>query len=250
MKDIQLPQFTTKRRFDAKIFFFSDKDSTYDLILGRDLLEKLGIIIDYKQQIFIWDEIKIPIQKKGHWTINTIKQFWALKAETEDNDNLGTYATTILDANYEKQDLKDIVDKQTHLTIIQRNLLYKVLSEYKRVFEGKQGEWKGDPVEIELKSDAKPYHAKPYRIPHSIVPTVKKEINRFCDIKIIKAIYGGIEWAAASFAIPNKDQTIRIVTDFRVLNKRIKRKPYPQSRIEDMLNDIRKFRWATCIDQI
>jgi hypothetical protein len=35
------------------------------------------------------------------------------------------------------------------------------------------------------------------------------------------------EWAAPIFVVPKKDQTVRVITDFRGLNKSLKRKPYP-----------------------
>ena len=45
-----------------------------------------------------------------------------------------------------------------------------------------------------------------------------------------------------------KDQTIRFITDFRQLNSRIKRKPFPIPKIQDLLLRLEGFQWATSLD--
>ncbi len=41
----------------------------------------------------------------------------------------------------------------------------------------------------------------------------------------------GSEWGAAAFCQPKKTGDIRVLTDFRELHKRLKRKPFPLPRI-------------------
>ena len=43
-----------------------------------------------------------------------------------------------------------------HLTMTQRNELLKLLQRSEELFNGTLGTWKTDPVEFELKEDAKP----------------------------------------------------------------------------------------------
>ena len=56
------------------------------------------------------------------------------------------------------------------------------------------------------------------------------------------------EWGAPTFVIPKKDGTIRFISDFRELNQRIKRKPYPFPKIQDLLLKMEGFRFATALD--
>jgi hypothetical protein len=56
------------------------------------------------------------------------------------------------------------------------------------------------------------------------------------------------EWAAPTYIIPKKDGTVRFISDFRELNKRIKRKPYPNPKIQDLLLKLEGFRYATSLD--
>ena len=50
------------------------------------------------------------------------------------------------------------------------------------------------------------------------------------------------------FCDTQKNDTIRFVTDFRVLNEKLKRKPYPLPLIQDILHNLGSFKYATCID--
>ena len=55
-------------------------------------------------------------------------------------------------------------------------------------------------------------------------------------------------WAAPSFIIPKKNGQVRFLTDFRQLNKRLQRKPYPIPKILDMMQTLQGFTYATTLD--
>ena len=56
------------------------------------------------------------------------------------------------------------------------------------------------------------------------------------------------EWEAPTFTIPKKNNTVRFISDFRESNKRIKRKPYPIPKIQDLLLNLEGFKYATLLD--
>ena len=76
-------------------------------------------------------------------------------------------------------------------------------------------------VELELKEDEKPFHARPYPVPKSLELKIKLEIDRLIKAGVLKKINHS-QWGAPNFVIPKKDETIRFITDFRELNKRKK----------------------------
>ena len=73
------------------------------------------------------------------------------------------------------------------------------------------------------------------------------EIQRLCEIGVLRRVNNS-EWAANAFIIPKKDGTVRFITNFRELNKRIKRKPYPLPNIKDVLHKLEKFTYGTTLD--
>ena len=62
--------------------------------------------------------------------------------------------TRILDAKYEKADLRALCNNQKHLSAKERELLYALLKRHEHLFDGTLGEWKGSGVSFELRDDA------------------------------------------------------------------------------------------------
>ena len=75
----------------------------------------------------------------------------------------------------------------------------------------------------------------------------KKEVDRLVDIDLLKHVKTS-EWAASCFVIPKKDGTILFLTDFRGLNKYLKRKKHLLPLIDDIMISVEKFDYATALD--
>ena len=122
-----------------------------------------------------------------------------------------------------------------------------LLNKYSALFDDTLGTWKGKPYKIELWDSVKPYHARPYSIPHFYEQTFRAEVEQLCKVGVLRCI-NRLEWAAPTFLTPKKDRTVRFLSDFRELNKRIKRKPYPIPKIQDLLLKLEGFQYATALD--
>lgn len=96
-------------------------------------------------------------------------------------------------------------------------------------------------------SNTKPFYAKPFSIPKAYQQITKDEISRLENIGILTKVPSS-EWAAPTFVIPKKNKTVRLITDFRGLNKCLKRSPYPMPKIPDIFKGMEKFKYATTID--
>jgi len=115
------------------------------------------------------------------------------------------------------------------------------------LFQGKRGHYNGDPIELELLPNAKPFYGKPFSIPKAYQQLTKDEIARFESIGLLTKVTSS-KWAAPTFIIPKKNQTVRVITDFRGLNQCLKRNPYPMPKIPDIFRGMECFHFATTID--
>ena len=79
---------------------------------------------------------------------------------------------------------------------------------------------------VELREDAKPFHGKPYQVPKVYEQALRKGIERLVELNVLKKVNHS-EWGASCFPIPKKVGTTRFITDFREINKRVKRTPFP-----------------------
>jgi hypothetical protein len=126
-------------------------------------------------------------------------------------------------------------------------MLLSLLLSFETHFDGTLGDWNRPPVSIKMKDWAKPYHGRPYPIPQIYKATLMKEIDRLMGIGVLKR-QSSSQWASPTFIIPKKDMTVRTITDFWELNKRIVRRPYPIPKISTTLQELEGFTYATALD--
>ena len=214
----------------------------YDMILGRDLLKELGIKLDFGDETVTWDEMTIPM-KPENATVMTSYHLDDSPAVDEATKRI----KGILDAKYEAANLDEVVAECKHLTDSEKISLRQILEKHKALFDGTLGSWKGEEYNIELKPGAMPYHARAYPIPKVHEATLRIEVERLVRIGVLKKINRS-EWAAPTFIIPKKDGSVRFISDFRQLNTRIKRKPFPIPKIQDLLLKLEGFQHATSLD--
>ncbi len=154
----------------------------------------------------------------------------------------------ILDAKYEPVDLPAIIRENcSHLTASDREKLLSVLLKFESLFNGTLGVWSLPPVFFDLKEGMKPYHGRPYPIPHKHEAILMKEIKWLCDIGVLEW-QPSSQWASPKFIIPKKDSIVRNKSDFKELNKHIARKPYPIPKISTILQELEGFIYAIAHD--
>ncbi len=87
----------------------------------------------------------------------------------------------------------------------------------------------------------------PYPVPKIRKETTIKELNRLCEQGVME-FQPTSEWASPSFIIPKSDKTVRMISDFREVNKRLVRKPFPIPNISTVLQVLEGFTFATALD--
>lgn len=235
----------------------TSNENNYDLILGKDFQQELGIDILNSSQMLRWNGIEVPMrnfgelkQRQTHQSTTTLPLLSLQVMPSKDTVTTGEVqarVTRILDASYKKADLDEVVKSQTHLTTDEKFQLAKLLKKYEHLFDGTLGNWKGSGVSFELKPDAVPYSARPYPVPVVHYGPTKKEVERLCKLGVLRPCTDS-EWGAPSFIIPKKNLTVRFLSDFRKLNSMLRRKPFPIPKIQDMLQQLEGFTYASALD--
>lgn len=250
----------------------------YDFIFGRSYLTKYGINLCFEDSTIRWDGMISPMrtgltfaaeQEPLMWNEdetrteddrryplhvhNTAEQF-AIKYLTDvcqQQQDEEAFVQRILDSDYHEQDLDTLSQEQVHLTVDQRKQLAELLKKHSDLFRGNLGTWPDEKIDFELRPDSKPFHCqRPIRIPRIHIETLTKEVNRLCEIGVLEKVYEGEAgpWCAASWIIPKKGGQVRFITDFREVNKCIRRKPWPMPHIMDLIQDIGSYDYVTAID--
>ena len=221
----------------------------YDLIVGRDLMFELGMDICFSEAKIVWDNASIPMQetdKLNEQFVNHFEQelLFAHDPVTTDAERI----QNIVESKYCPADLTNIAKECKLLSEKEQYKLIQLLEKFAHLFDGTLGSWKTDPVDLELKEkDCKPYHAKPYPVPHSQEQKLKDEVNRLIEFGVLRKVNRS-EWACPMFTILKPDSSLRSLADLRELNKRIKRKPFPLPKINDLLQKLEGFAYATSLD--
>ena len=80
-----------------------------------------------------------------------------------------SWVIKILDAHYEKADLKAMVGENcAHLSVPEKKKLLGLLTEFEELFDGTLGDWNCNPVSLQLKVGAQPFHGRPFPTPKSM----------------------------------------------------------------------------------
>lgn len=158
-----------------------------------------------------------------------------------DNDLYAQGASKIAESKYDTADIDQVVRSCTHLNQVQQNDLRSVLEKYNKLFDNELGTYPDEKIHLDLRDDAVP-HCQPraYSVPQAHRSVFKKELDRLVRIGVLEE-GSRSEWIAGTFIIPKKllpgedTPRVRWISDFRGLNKCLKRKTYPIPRIGDIL---------------
>ena len=253
LNEIMLPEFDKAKKIDSHHALVFDSDCQYDMILGRDFLQKIGFKFNFESHTMQWLENIVSMKTPDFWTSSSA--LFDVLDDTNDEifptqhfESFKTQALKkLLDSDYKKVDIADVVTSQKHLTSDQQAKLANVLIQYTSLFDGTLGHYPNYLAQVELLPNSTPTHAKPYPIPRIHIEAFKKELAHLVQIGVLRPC-GPTEWACPTFVTPKNDGRIRWVSDLRVLNKSVKRSIYPLPNIQDILAKRSGYQFFTKLD--
>jgi hypothetical protein len=148
----------------------TNSNNNYDMIVGRCLLQELGIVLHFSNQTVVWDHASTPINSYQSLQSNDIV---AMESESPAVVKATERMKQILEAKYEQVDIKEVVARCKHLSNTEQQQLFAVLNWFQSLFAGTLGHWKNECYDITLQPNLKPYHTRPDPIPKTHEATLK-----------------------------------------------------------------------------
>ena len=266
LEGVVFPEFFRMQRLDNIEVRIFNSNCCYDMIIGRDVLNTLGISMDFVKKEMTLDKTVVPMRSFPHTDEDDLPIAQQLlhdfldedyndddinisEAEMSDNEphqdediqvaeeqerNEGYKSKVIKESKYEAAELEEVCQKCMHLSLTQQNELLEVLSRYPMLFNGKLKNCSHFQVHLELQVNAIPHSGKACDVPYCHHEVFKNELEHLIQIRVLeKALHS--ELLTGTFIQPKKDGCIHWIANFRGLNKYLRWKVYPLPRIGNIL---------------
>ncbi len=113
---------------------------------------------------------KCNFQNCKTWNVNNR----SIQNAAHENDE--SHLAQILPAEYKPMDITELIQKQSHLTPDEHEQLQNALFSFQPLFQGKHGEFKGEPITLELLPGSNPFYGKPFTIPKTCQQVKKMKL--------------------------------------------------------------------------
>ena len=256
INDVILPEYNSKRvlpKMPAKVF---TADCRYDIIIGRDMLRAFGMKLDFELCEITCANItramrEFPKSKDDLLPVDILLQEYLDDMEDDDEDDDDSTSDDLyaemMDSKYEGTTPAEVAQSCKHLTQEQRDDLEKLLSKFDKLFDGKLRKFTDEKIHLEVDPNVPSHRSRPYTVPFSQRELFRRELNRLVSIGVLEKC-GRADWVSGTFCIPKKDGRIRWVSDFRALNKALKRKFYPLPKIQEILTRRKGYKFLSKLD--
>ena len=172
------------------------------MILGRDLLNELGIVLNFNDKTITWEKAQITMRTyPSNNTTKTIAKTWFLDAAEdiffqENNATTDGYKSKqIHESLYDKVNITEVVNKCTYLS---QQQLHQLLSSHPTLFDRKLKLFVGPKIHLELVDNPVPSRCKPYPVPKSQLHVFKQELEHLINIGVLEKARRS-EWIAGTF---------------------------------------------------
>ena len=160
-------------------------------------------------------------------------------ADEEANDGVE------LEAQGELAHPPDKSDGLDHLTEEQREQLLQLLDEYKDIFQDVPGPANFEPYHLDT-GESRPVSQAPYRPGLNWKERVKEEVDKLLKAGFVRP--SSSPWSSPVIPVPKKDGGVRLVVDYRAINKLTQVDRYPVPRLDELLAQVGKSKFLSTLD--
>ena len=108
------------------------------MILGRDIMKKLGIDLLYSTGTIRWGDIHVPMVSMGHFSRNGSRMKLFESTSRLENSGQETLAQEIKESKYEPANLEEVAESQAQMNTKEKGKFYNMLKKVKKIFLGKK----------------------------------------------------------------------------------------------------------------
>ena len=112
------------------------------------------------------------------------------------------------------------------------------------------GHYSGDSVAINIGNYARPVKKAPYRVNPKHTDLLDREISTLLEQGVVEESYG--DWASPGLVVlkPGRPGEIRLVVDYRAVNKLVQKDAHPLPRMDDAFANVasKKPRYFSSLD--
>ena len=122
LSELTLPEFDKSKKISGNTALVFDSDCNYDIILGRDLLQKIGLVLNFGTNTIEWLDAVIPMKTPDFWT--SPNSFYSAMDDTDDDifpgDHFESFKAQalkkLLASDYKAVSINDVIASQHHLS--------------------------------------------------------------------------------------------------------------------------------------
>ena len=181
LSDISLPEFFSGRTVDSvEARLFDSETCRYDIIFGRDFLQKTNMKFCFKRNLVKWIGASITMKPVTHYNMLSEVEDMGFQPEDslfisyinlildQEEEDLFEDKNMLLERNYKKVEPSNVVKAQDHLSVAEKNKLRGTLDLHPELFDGKLGCVPNYKFKIELKPNSTPSFQRQFPIPYHI----------------------------------------------------------------------------------
>ncbi|KAE9340047.1 hypothetical protein PF008_g11280 [Phytophthora fragariae] len=207
------------------------------MVIGRDIMTALGLVVDFGAGRIQWDGSEMTIKTADMIPQTSVARGLVEVAEECDDELFAGDSTDVKPADLLPQ----------HLEAVLQHCYLKLLEGFYDLYSGRLGRIRLPDYVLPLTTDYEPSHAKPYSVARSQEDAARHEMKRLLDLDVAEQIYGS-EAAAPAFFLLKPSGALRLLVDFRQLNRFLRRSPYYVPKIREILLRLDKAKCMSTLD--